>query len=236
MEEFDALARSIWAETRELGRSRTIRVLRWQDRSGARLTFQMRGNKAVAFAPSCAGAPGARLANLQRLNDDVWIADVVDEFGEVETRATFELEQGRLIEPGQGSSRASVIALARSVVVHRDQASFEASYESRNLHFLPESFVSHGFFEEPADAEATALLNGTVLHAERRTNARTGQTFIVARVRTWGMEVDLCLAGSEHLDVPQPGQLIEGISVLLVVDLADFAPRTDTSIRPAIIR
>ncbi len=63
---------------------------------------------------------------------------------------------------------------------------------------------------DPRQASAHARLSGTVLAAERAVCALTGQPFTIASVRTAGFEADLCLAGSEHPDLPVPGSIISG--------------------------
>ena len=77
-----------------------------------------------------------------------------------------------------------------------------------------ESFISYGMFADPAEARPDARLSGTVLHAGRRVCALTRQPFTVATVRTAGFEADVCLAGSEHPDLPAPGSIISGTVVL----------------------
>jgi hypothetical protein len=47
-------------------------------------------------------------------------------------------------------------------------------------------------------------------HAGRHACALTGQSFTVAAVRTAGFQADLCLAASEHPDLPAPGSIISG--------------------------
>jgi len=78
-----------------------------------------------------------------------------------------------------------------------------------------ESLISYGVFGPADQAEAYARLNGTVLRAERRTVAATGGRFVVARVRTVGLDLDLCLPTSV---VPEPGAVIGG-TVFLVASL-----------------
>jgi hypothetical protein len=174
------------------------------------------------------------------LNDDVWSAAVVDESGDQLTSAAFELEEGGLVDEGHSPTTATMVALGRSITTHADEAAFKASEASllgkgsdatsqpppglveQGWNWPPrmaaESFISSGVFGEPAEADATALLNGIVLRAERRTTMQTGQTFVVVRVRSLGMEVDLCLAGVDHPEVPVPGQIIGG-TVFLVASL-----------------
>jgi hypothetical protein len=217
--EFDDLVRVVGPAATSVGRSGRVEVVRWQDPGGARLVFRMRNGVAESFVPSFAGSPGVRLRTLHRLNDDVWSAAVVDESGDQLTSAAFELEEeGGLVDEGHPPTTATLVALGRSITVHADEAAFKASEASLlgnspeansqpPPHFVEqgwnwpgrmaaESFISSGVFGEPAEADATALLNGIVLRAERRTTMQIGQTFVVVRVRSLGMEVDLCLAVS----------------------------------------
>ncbi len=69
---------------------------------------------------------------------------------------------------------------------------------------------SYGVFGDPAQARPSARLSGTVFAAGQHVCALTGQPFTVAAVRTAGFEADLCLAASEHPDVPAPGNIISG--------------------------
>jgi hypothetical protein len=242
--EFDDLVRDVGPAATSVGRSGRVEVVRWQDPGGARLVFRMRGGVAESFVPSFAGSPGVRLGTLQRLNDDVWSAAVADESGDQLTSAAFELEEGGLVDEGHPPETATMVALGRSITIHTDEAAFKASQESaiddgmeanteppadfvkRGLKWpmsmAAESFISAEVFGASAETQATALMNGIVLRAERRTTTQTGQTFVVARVRCIGMELDLCLAGIDHPDVPEPGQVIGGM-VFLVASLgSDF--------------
>jgi len=75
-------------------------------------------------------------------------------------------------------------------------------------------------------------LNGVVLRSERRTTAITGQGFLVARVSTVGIEVDVCLAATDHPELLEPGQVIGG-TVFLVGSLepwlAPLEPESDST-------
>jgi hypothetical protein len=57
-------------------------------------------------------------------------------------------------------------------------------------------------------------VSGTVLDAGRRVSGLTGQSFTVAVVRSAGFEASLCLAASDHPDLPAPGNIISGTVVL----------------------
>ena len=67
----------------------------------------------------------------------------------------------------------------------------------------------------PDNADAYARLNGTVLHATRRTVVATGQQFITARVHCGVFETDVCLPVDADTVDPAPGNVIAG-TVFLV--------------------
>lgn len=231
-DELAALVDSILATAVPLGRAGDTDVLRWQDDSGARLVVTFRNDELEQLLPSFAGTPGARLTGVHALNDELSHADVVDESGEQLTALALELEQRALLRGRTVSGRASIVALGSDVSVHADEAAFQASpasilgspdehaaepppmYAERGWPWPPrmaaESFISYGVFGEPAEAQAYARLNGVVRSAQRRTNGLTGQAFIVARVSTAGFQADVCLAASEHPDVPAAGSVIGG--------------------------
>ncbi|GHJ48127.1 hypothetical protein Cs7R123_54690 [Catellatospora sp. TT07R-123] len=218
-----------------------IDVCVWQDPSGVRLVFSLKNGKILDFVPSFAGTEGARLSAVRPANDEVAIANVVDGDGEMMTMLAVELEQRRLLT-GAGrsvSGPASVIAFGQDVSVHADEDAFAASdaslldpddagteppadHSEQGLPWPPrmgpESFISYGVFGPAEQAQALARLHGTVLDAQRRTVAATGQSFVVARVRTVGFETDLCLPDLPDAELPQPGNVIGG-HVFLVASL-----------------
>jgi hypothetical protein len=228
------LVKRVLPRARSIGRSGEVDVLRWEDPSGARLVLGIERGELVDLLPSFRGHAGVNLAAVTRANTEVAIAAVVDDAGEQLSAMAVELEQRRFL-PATGdpvSGRVSVVALARSVQIHADEASFSASdaslldaesaasdppapegtaRERRGpARWAAESFVSFGAFDDGPDAEATAWLAGTVLRSERRTVVATGEQFVTARVRTVGGEIDVCLAGSEVPVDPAPGQIIAG--------------------------
>lgn len=227
------------ADARQVGVAAGVSVLRWEDPSGACLVLAVRDREVLDLLPSYAGQAGARLGGVRAANDGVVIADVVDEAGEQTTLIAVALEQRRLLAFAAGpvAGPASVVALAVDVTVHADAAAFAASDASllspdstdageppvhvveRGLPWPPrmaaESLISYGVFGPAELAEAYARLNGTVLRAERRTVAATGGRFVVARVRTVGLDLDMCLAG---VLVPEPGNVVSG-TVFLVASL-----------------
>jgi hypothetical protein len=238
------------ADATHLGAVDGVTVLRWEDPSGARLVLAVRDRKVLDLLPSFAGEPGARLDRVGAANGAVAIADVVDEDGEQTTMIAVELEQRRFLAVAAGpvAGPASVVALGVDVTVHAGAEAFAASDASllstdggdpgeppahvveRGLPWPPrmaaESLISYGVFGPAEQAEAYARLNGTVLRAERRTVAATGARFVVARVRTVGLDLDLCLPTPV---VPEPGAVIGG-TVFLVASLpfATNPPSGDT--------
>lgn len=231
------------ADGRQMGAADSVTVLRWEDPSGARLVIGVRDRAVCEFLPSFAGEPGARLGGVRMANNEVAIADVVDEDGEQAAMIAVELEQRRLLPAAAGAAAglASVVALGVDVTVHADADAFAASDVSllssdggdpgdppphvveRGLPWPPrmaaESLISYGVFGPPEQAEAYARLHGTVLRAEQRTVAATGQQFVAVRVRSVGLDLDMCLPAGP---VPVPGNVIGG-TVFLVASLLSSA-------------
>lgn len=240
-DELARLAAAVLPDAVFIGRGGRVDVLRWEDPSGARLILGLREQEIIDLLPSFAGRPGARLANIRPSGREVVFADVIDEDGEQCTAMATELEQRRQLPDtsGLGDGLTSVVALGTDVSVHADADAFAASDasllgspdEAREppAHFVErgwrwpprvaaESFFSYGVFASKGEPQAYARLAGTVVHAERRTVRQTGQGFTVARVRTTGFEVDLCMAATEHPHPPAPGSIIAG-TVFLVASL-----------------
>jgi hypothetical protein len=213
-------------------------MFRWQDASGARILFELEDDGIHGLVTSYAGAPGARLAQVWLANEETAYADAVDEDGETLTRFAIELEQRLLLRgttaPAGGA--ASVVALGVDVRAHAGPAAFEASDDSllagpgeetdstepageigrEPVRLAAESLISYGLFGDPADSQPFARVSGTVLTVTPKRVALTGGRFTVARVRTVGMEVDLCLPGDQRdLTV---GGVVSG-TVLLVGSL-----------------
>ena len=237
-DEFRWLVTSAHRAICETGIVDGVRVGRWQDDSGAALILGWQSGELLDFAPAYTAASGGLLAGCRLINESVAFAKVIDADGHQLTAMTFEAEQYRhLLALGhQVSGPARITALGVDVIVYPDADAFAASPGSQ-LHPSPgsaseppphyrengwpwpprlgaESFISHGVFTDPAQAGSRARLSGTVLDAARHVCALTGQPFIVAAVRTAGFEADLCLAASDHREVPVPGNIISGTVVL----------------------
>jgi hypothetical protein len=245
--ELAAVVRSVLPHAVAFGEVDGLRVVRWEDRSGARLVLGLAGGEVRDLLPSFAAPAEALLDNISLVSDDVATADVVDESGDQMTSLALELEERRLIRasPPLGTSRASVIALGVDVAVHRSAGEFEVStrslldpdedqtsappaeYRARGWRWpprlAPESFLSDGIFGEPAEARATARLAGTVTRAEVLSNSETNQAFVAARLTTVGFTTTVCFPSAGDIECPQPGNIVEG-SVFLVGSLG-LAPQ-----------
>ncbi|BCY06643.1 hypothetical protein [Actinoplanes sp. L3-i22] len=220
---FNRLLSPIMAESELLGERDGRTVRRWTDPSGVRLILTLRGDDLQEMLPSFAGTPGARLRAARRVNDEMIVADVVDEEGEQVTMLAAAAEQLHLLD-GPLDGLGSVVALGGGVTVHADEAAYHASDASilgtpeegkEPVRMGAESFISYGVFDQ-ADGEPYAQLAGVVLAAERRRVRISGGEFTVARVRTAGFESDVCLPGD--LPTPAPGAVLGGV-VYLVADL-----------------
>jgi hypothetical protein len=229
-----SLLATVRPQATPIGAADGVEVVRWEDASsGARLVLGIEQGDVVELLPSLTAPTGTRLADVRAVNRDVATAAVVDVDGEQITSLSLELEERRLLGARVVETvDAAIVALARSVALHDDPDAFAGSRGSLldpdadtetepPPHFgehglqwpprmAPESFISYGVFSDPDDAGAMARLNGVVIAATRRTTEVTGQSFAVARVRTAGFEVDVCLSAEEHPEVPRPGQVLGG--------------------------
>ena len=181
-------------------------------------------------APCCRSRRRPLRAAVERANDDVTLAMVVDNHGEQTTILTFELEQRRLLPRRPiKTGMAAPGGFGEDMSVHVDAAVFATSPDSLVFKVndpgeAPDRFDEEGWewppvrrrilpvtgLRGPDDADAGALLTGTVLSSERRTNECTGQAFLVTQVRTSGFECAVCLSLDEHPREPHPGEVLSG--------------------------
>jgi hypothetical protein len=222
-----------------IGRRGACELYRWQDPSGARLVVAAERRTVVGFLPSFAGRTGARLAEVRVVNEDVVVADVIDETGEPATRLAAEIEQLHILPARPVEGPASIVALGVDVTIHATAQAFAASDASMlhdaddtrepPAHFVDngwpwpprmaaESFISYGVFD---GGQPYARLNGLVLGADVRTVTATGQRFVAARVRSAGFKADVCLPADDSTVAPMPGSVIAG-TVFLVVSMPDL--------------
>lgn len=240
--EFGRLVERANATAQSVGTYDGVRVVRWQDPSGAALVLGWRAGECVDLLPTYASAAGGRFADCRLINESVASAAVVDADGDQLTAMAFEAEQYRQMkaigQPVAGAAR--ITALGVSVQVHADAEAFAASPDSlldssadpadeppphfveRGWSWPPrvasESFFSHGIWGDPAESTAHAQLSGVVIKAGHRTCVFTGQGFSVATVRSVGFEADVCLSDAEHPVTPEPGNIVSG-TVFLVASI-----------------
>jgi hypothetical protein len=217
-QEFERLVAQATKEAQQQAVVRGVRVRRWEDGSGAAVVLGWRGGQLISFMPAFAATSEVRLANCHPVREPVVVADVQDRDGAPITALAAELEQFRqLVAAGQpADGTAKIAAFGLRVKLYDDEKAFLAAPKGPNDATAAADFEPFGAFAEPAKAQAHARLTGTVVKAERRSSWLTGLPFTVAITRTAGLEVDLCLAGDEHPDVPAPGAVVTGIVSLSV--------------------
>jgi hypothetical protein len=235
------LVQQVWPAMEEKGMAGGATSLRWTDPSGARLSVGVTAEGELAdLVPSYAGVPGVRLSGLTLADDHgTATADVVDAEGELCTRLACDLEQWRALVGAAESAAglATVTALGLDVTVHADEAAFAASDASVMgdpaaprpddldpgspwpLRQAAESFLPYGLFGDTAHPHAGVA--GRVARSETRVVEQTGQTFHAVRLSSLGMELDLCLAATDHPTPPTPGNIVHG-TVYLVASLEEL--------------
>jgi hypothetical protein len=217
-QDFQRLVAEASKEAQQQEVVRDVRVRRWEDGSGAAVVLGWRGGQLISFMPSFAAASEVRLANCHPVREPVTIAEVQERDGTPITALAAEIEQYRQLVAGgrPAGGMAKIAAFGLRVKLYADEQAFLAAPKGPHDASAPADFEPFGAFAEPAKAQAHARLTGTVIKAERRFSWFTSDPFTVAVTRTAGFEVDLCLAGDEHPDVPAPGTVVTGIVSLSV--------------------
>jgi hypothetical protein len=217
-QDFQRLVAEASKEAQQQEVVRDVRVRRWEDGSGAAVVLGWRGGQLISFMPSFAAASEVRLANCHPVREPVTIAEVQKRDGTPITALAAEIEQYRQLVAGgrPAGGMARIAAFGLRVKLYDDEQAFLAAPKGPHDASAPADFEPFGAFAEPAQAQAHARLTGTVIKAERRFSWFTSDPFTVAVTRTAGFEVDLCLAGDEHPDVPAPGTVVTGIVSLSV--------------------
>ena len=217
-QDFQRLVAEASKEAQQQEVVRDVRVRRWEDGSGAAVVLGWRGGQLISFMPSFAAASEVRLANCHPVREPVTIAEVQERDGTPITALAAEIEQYRQLVAGgrPAGGMARIAAFGLRVKLYDDEQAFLAAPKGPHDASAPADFEPFGAFAEPAQAQARARLTGTVIKAERRFSWFTSDPFTVAVTRTAGFEVDLCLAGDEHPDVPAPGTVVTGIVSLSV--------------------
>jgi hypothetical protein len=211
----------------------------WRDDTGAMLTITTdRAGAIDDVTPSYDGERGLVLGGLTPLHDRVVAADVLED-GDVVTRMAVEV-----LPPGSvpASGAATLTAFGLDVTLHAspeeyersdasllspgtaDDATDDATGDEVPARMASESFLSFALFGDAEEADPLARLAGVVVATRTGTVAATGQTFHAVRVRSLGMEVDVCLAADDHPAPPEPGGVVAG-TVYLVADVERPARR-----------
>ena len=237
-DEVQWLVTSAHRAIRETGIFGGVRVGRWQDDSGAALILGWQSGELLDFAPAYTAASGGLLADCRLINESVAFAKVVDADGHQLTAMTFEAEQYRhLLALGhQVSGSARITALGVDVIVYPDADVFAASPGSQ---LDPSRRIRHRTsaalqrerlaLAAPAGRRVLHLLRRVrrpgpgraacppVRHRpERRPPCLRAHRAALHRRRGPHRRIrgDLCLAGSDHPEVPVPGNIISGTVVL----------------------
>jgi len=251
--ELESLVDRVLPRAVDIGRFGKLRVVRWEDPSGARLILGVTRNDVPDLLPSFAGVPRARLRDLRMVNEEVAAAGVFDEDDEQLTGLSLEVEQRRLLPAGPaGDYSAALVALGVEVSVFASQEEFahsdasllsdEPSDTEPPAHYVENgwdwpprlaasSFISYGVFGDESEATAHARMSGVVMSAERKSVQETGQAFIAAVVESAGMQLTVCLEDREVM--PLPGGIIAG-TVFMTASL-DSVPASPLARRPRLL-
>lgn len=227
-EAFGELVARLGAASEVTSTNGGITVHHWVDPSGAMvgLAIDERNDLAELFptldpagafgvpSPGSEPRPGATLGSLAFPHAPIVTAAVLADGEQVSALGFASEGWWRLSalphSPAEPVS-AHVVALGTAMVAYPDAAAFAAS-QGPSPRLADESFIPGGLFASPPTADA--LLTGTVLAAERRTNTLTGQDFVVAGVRTVGFTATVCLPGSDHPELPVVGGILSGGTVM----------------------
>jgi hypothetical protein len=239
------LLREVIGETKSVSGTNGSRLYNWQDPSGARLTFAIKNASIMNLIPSFAGNTSVAIGAVLPLGDGMFLADIVDDDGQILTRATLDVVDRQLFEDSARTDkpvgRTSLVALGVDVVIFDDAETFLTSPASllervvvdrgSPARWSHESFLSYGSFASD-NREPSAMLNGTVLSAELRTVALTEETFVAATVRTSGFEVDVCFPQSPNTPLPVPGNILGGTVYLVAAGSAGRGGKRRAGLAP----
>jgi hypothetical protein len=205
-DEFVGLARRAATEGDALATGRGA-YYRLTDASGAELWAQvLAGGDLVGLAPHFAGRTTFRLRLSERVERDT--DSPLD--GAFLAWAPHDDDDDTLVDDGMfpvvfdipdgGAHDALALpavidvqlaAFAHEVEFHSDDAEYAASQDDE-IKFAAESFIPSGtFVDDDTPPSAMAAFSGHVLDTRELTNGWTGSTFLWARVRTLGGEIDV---------------------------------------------
>jgi hypothetical protein len=212
-DDLPALIDAVLPRVERLSLTDADEVLAWTDEaSGARLVLGCHGVDVRWLWPTLWSPTSTLLGGLTVLGNGMVSARVLDGCGGRVADLLLRLEQGEnLTEDMLTRTWPAAVVAGGPVQVFADAAAFladpssirgdPANYPAQP----PEHFAARGWswpprlaeesLEEPRDAAGHTRMTGTVRSADVRRNSLTGRQFTVLRVRTLGLELDLCLAG-----------------------------------------
>jgi len=215
-DDLPALIDAVLPRVERLSLSGEDEVFAWTDEtSGARLVLGCHGVDVRWLWPTLWSPPSTLLGGLTVLGNGLVSARVVDGAGGRLAHVLLRLEQGaNLTEEMLTRTWPAAVVAGGPVQVFPDADAFladpssirgdPASYPTQP----PEHFVARGWpwpprlseesLEEPREAAGHTRMTGTVLAADLRRNSLTGRHFTVLRVRTLGLELDVCVPGDRQ--------------------------------------
>jgi hypothetical protein len=207
----------------------------WAPGAGAEVWVQVVGRRWLGMTPHFAGetALGAGIVGRVRYEDDTplegclhaWANPAADDPAAGEYPFVFAVPDFRVLDGMRMPAAAPVrvAAFAHEIDVHPSAEAFYAAQQTE-LKYAAESFIPSGMFGRGGELPVPlALINGTVMDAERRTNP-AGTAFWWMRVRTLGGEVDVVAQTALVAAEPVPGGIVSGEFYLSGRVIADAPP------------
>jgi hypothetical protein len=194
----------------------------WAPGGGPEVWVQVAGGKVIGLTPHFAGSTALRAGIVGRVllpedtalegNLHAWANPLPD--GAPDTGDypfVFAVPDYRALDRMRvpAAARVRITAFAHELDVHASEEAYLAAQQTE-LKFAAESFIPSGMFGEDAEAPAPlALINATVLAAERRTNP-AGGTYWWMHLRTLGGEVDAVAEEALVTQAPVTGGIVGG--------------------------
>jgi hypothetical protein len=209
-------------DLREELRHRSGRHLRWTDSSGASLALHLEWGRCTCMTPFFEPVEGLarwEVASGGARDDAVCKhcggadCDVVDDVGEVVTRATVQFLHYAPYRSWLGTRRRyelEAVAFARRLEVFPDEAALSRAEPAglSSMRLAAKAFLPMGMFAATRNVTeaATALFTGLVERAEARRNTR-GAPFWRLRVATLPGAVDVVAARDSLGEAPAVGSI-----------------------------
>ena len=220
-DELDELA------TRVIEHGETVRVgpgeyHRWAPGGGPEVWVQVAGGEVIGLTPHFNGSSALRVGIVGRvfLPDDstleghlyAWANPPADgpldggDYPFVFAVPDYRALDGMRVPT---AARVQVAAFAHELELYATEEAYLAAQDPEMV-FAPESFIPAGMFgEEGEEPEPLALINGTVLAAERRVNP-AGEGFWWIHLRTLGGEVEVVAEEELVAEPPVVGGVASG--------------------------